>query len=172
MHIYVLGLSFFRYKKFWIIQLACCIILGLLVGISIPAFSSSDTASLMLSAVSCRLSIVGLLVSSILPFLISAFAVSLSQPFLLLLQAFLKMLCFGFCSVCVINAFGSYGWLVRLLFLFTDFIIIPLLCWLWIRSNRIPYTSWVIDCLCCCAIGLVAGCIDRIWICKFLTYLV
>ena len=87
---------------------------------------------MMRRAVSCPVSIVGLVVV-LLPFLFSAFAVYLSKTWLFLPFCFLKAFQFAYVAGSVSMAFGSAGWLIRLLLLFSDGCTIPVLLWIWLR---------------------------------------
>lgn len=81
-------------------------------------------------------SLIGLCCATFFPFLLSAFAVSLSEPWLLLVISTCKAFSFSFCAVGVSLAFGQSGWLVRFLFLFSDLLQLPLLCWYWLRHIK------------------------------------
>lgn len=93
---------------------------GLIAGGFAFRYTGSDFVSQMPLAVSSQPSIFGLLISSFLPFLFSAYAVYIGLPRLLYGIGFLKACALGYISSCVVCAFGSAGWLVRWLFLFTD----------------------------------------------------
>lgn len=64
---------------------------------------------------------------ALLPLLICALAVYLDQHWMIFVCAFGKALLFSHVSVGIWTAFGSAGWLVRLLFLFSD----TMMCGLW-----------------------------------------
>ena len=83
--------------------------------------SCGETAvSLMRLALYEQVSIVGLLLSSLLPFLFSAFAVYLHCPGLLLVICFFRAFLYSYFLCSLFGAFGPSGWLLRWLFLFTD----------------------------------------------------
>lgn len=109
----------------WLAGLAC----GILVYLSAGNF----LLSLMRSTLYVPVSIVGLLCVTTFPFLLSAFAVFLSKPVLLLPICFGKAFLFAFASIGILQAFGSAGWLLRWLLLFSDCASIPLLYWFWLR---------------------------------------
>lgn len=90
----------------------------------------------MRESVKCSVSIPGLLTAAVLPFLLSAFAVRLSEPWLLLIISAFKAFSFSFCACGVSLAFGQSSWLVRFLFLFSDLCVIPLLYFYWVRHIR------------------------------------
>ena len=87
----------------------------------------------MRTAVSSRVSIIGLLSSVVLPFLFSAFAVYLRQPMLLIPIAFLKAFLFSFLGYSVSAAWSHAGWLITGLLMFGSFASIPMLYWYWQR---------------------------------------
>ena len=110
--------------------------LGLFLGI---AFSCcSDTfSSLMRVALWSDVSIVGLATVILLPYLLTAVAVFISQPILILSVAFCKAFLFAACGSAIALAFGYSGWLIRMLLQFSDCTGIPVLYLLWNRClNR------------------------------------
>lgn len=113
-------------RNFGQVSLAFFWLLGLVLGAFVPLFAGESILSLMRSAASTPVSIVSLLSTALLPFLCSAIAISASAPALLLCICFLKAFCFSAVSVLVFYAFGSAGWLVRCLILFSDIATVPL----------------------------------------------
>ena len=97
-------------------------VLGLLVGDFVFRYGRSTLLSLMSLAVTSRPSFLGLLVSSFIPFLFSAYAVYIGFPWLLHGICFFKAAALGYLAKGIFTAFGSVGWLIRWLFLFTDII--------------------------------------------------
>ena len=93
---------------------------GLIAGGFVFHCSGSNFVSQMPLAVASQPSIFTLLISALLPFLFSAYAVYIGLPRILYGICFLKAWGLGYLSCCVFAAFGSAGWLVRWLFLFTD----------------------------------------------------
>lgn len=106
---------------------------GLLLGALGASGASNSINSLMRACVDSRVTIVGLLSVPLLPFLFSAVAVYLSISWLIYPIGFVKAFCFGFCACAVTIAYGSAGWLMMYLLLFTDCLTLPVLCWFWIR---------------------------------------
>ena len=92
-------------------------------------FASADAhiISLMRGILNGSVSIVSLLTVSLLPFLFSAFAVFISQLWLLYLIGFVRSFLFSFVSFGITVAFGSAGWLFRLLLMLGDCVTAPLL---------------------------------------------
>lgn len=71
---------------------------------------------------------------ALLPFLLSAFAVSFSRPAWLLLICGMKATLFSFCCVILCLCYGQAGWLARWIFLFFDVCSLPLLFFYWLRN--------------------------------------
>lgn len=127
------NLSAWRCKKS-MIQLACAYLFGLISGVLISMSASDALCSAMRAAVYGRVSIPGLLSAILLPFLFSALAVYISSSWLLIPIAFGKAFLFAFLGTGILGAFGSAGWLVRLLLMFSDIASMPLLWWYWRKS--------------------------------------
>lgn len=141
---------------------------GMLLG-GIAAASAGDyLVSLMRQGAVCSASISGLLAAVLLPFLLSAFAVYLHEPWLLLIISAFKAFGFGFCAFAVGLAFGQSSWLVRFLFLFSDVSLMPVLYLYWLRHIQpdVSHRPWEIPgCVC---IALLLGWIDYCYIAPFL----
>ena len=108
-------------------------ICGILFGIWISSFSDGHTASLMRSVPYDTVTIVGLVVNTFLPFLLSAFAVSVFGRWLLYPIAFCKGVLNAFVSMGIFQCYGCAGWLIRLFLCFSDVYSLPLLYLLWLR---------------------------------------
>lgn len=80
-----------------------------------------------------RVSIVGIAVSVFLPFLFSAFAVYIQKPILLYGICFFKAFIVAFAGFGLTVSFAHQGWLVRSVLLASDFCMIPILFWFWLR---------------------------------------
>lgn len=139
--------------------------LGMLIAVVSYSQARISFASMMRLAVADQVSIVSLIVSVLLPYLLSAFAVYISKPLLLLPIAFLR----GFSLMLVLmgtsEAFGNAGWLVRSLFLFSDLSFMPFLYLFWHRSisGLTKDGQWV-----CCAVGIFIACLDYRYVSPFL----
>ena len=125
--------QFHRQRKNERLFLAFCWCGGLICGILAYSTAGVSFAPMMRGAAFGAVSIAGLLGITTLPFLISAFAVSFSMAWLLFPVCFCKAFAFSFVSMGVLQAFGSAGWLVRLLLLFSDCTGMPLLYGFWLR---------------------------------------
>jgi hypothetical protein len=139
--------------------------LGMLSAVVTYSQTRISFSSLMRLAAADQVSIVSLILSLLLPYLLSAFAVYISKPLLLLPIAFLR----GFSLMLVFmgasEAFGSAGWLVRSLFLFSDLSFMPFLYLFWHRniSGVTQDGRWV-----CCMVGIFIACLDYRYVSPFL----
>ena len=109
--------------------LAVCWSGGLLSGILV--FGQVRVA-LMAPGMLSQVSPGNLIMANLLPFLFSAFAVYIQQSKLILPIAFLKGCLFSFVSMGVMASFGSAGWLVRFLLMFSDLLLTVLLYFYWL----------------------------------------
>ncbi len=114
--------------------LASAWLLGLVSGSFFSVSAGNSFLLTMRAAASSHVSIFGLLASILLPLLFSAFAVYISQPWLLVPIAFGKAFFFSYLALAVLSAFGSAGWLIRWLLMFSDSLSLPVLWWYWLRA--------------------------------------
>ena len=151
--------------------LAFCWFLGIALGCMAAAASGPVLADLVRRSTGATLSITGAMTAAVLPLLLSAFAVSFSEPWLLLFISTFKAFSFSFCAWGVCLAFGQSGWLVLFLFLFSDFLLIPLQYFYWLRHIRgdIKPTFSELPLFLAAAAGV--GCIDFWYIAPFLASL-
>lgn len=152
--------------------LACFWLSGFLCGISVYLSAGRTLVSLMRSTLLVSVSIVGMLCVTTLPFLLSAFAVFLSRPVLLLPICFEKAFLFAFVSIGIIQAYGSAGWLLRWFLLFSDCTSVPMLYWFWLRhiSGDRPLDGLGVALM--CALGLLIGSVNYSVIPPFLAGLI
>lgn len=115
------------------IILAFALLAGFFGGAYTATLADPSSFSLMRTASNSCVSIACLLPALLLPFLFSAFAVYISQYWLLIPIAFIKAFCFSYLSAAFLLLQDS-GWLLRMLLMFTDCLSMPVLCWLWLRS--------------------------------------
>ena len=114
--------------------LACAWFLGLISGVLISLSASDILFPTMRAAISSCVSISGLLSAILLPLLFSAFAVYVSNYRLLIPIAFMKAFLFSFLGTGILASFGSAGWLIRALLMFSDIAILPLMWWYWLSA--------------------------------------
>lgn len=152
--------------------LACFWLSGFLCGILVYLYAGRTLVSMMRSTLRVSVSIVGMLCVTTLPFLLSAFAVFLSKPALLLPICFGKAFLLAFVSIGMLQAFGSAGWLLRWILLFSDFVYVPLLYCFWLRhiSGVRPLDSWETALM--CSLGLLIGSVNFSVISPFLAGLI
>ena len=77
----------------------------------------------------------------LLPIVVSLLAVFAGQRWLIYPLAFLKALTFAYVGWSVVITFGSAGWLIRLLFMFSDCACVPLLWWFWNRALKLEFDA-------------------------------
>ena len=156
-------------QGYLLLALSCCC--GAACGIFVARGSEESVLSLMRMAVVSHVSIVGLAVSALLPFLFAALAAYVGQPVLLYILGFLRMFGFTFLGCCIQLAFGSAGWLLRCLFQFTDGCALVLLCWFSLRRIAVPAGFPIRDLAVCAVICVAASALDHLMISPFLAAL-
>lgn len=112
--------------------------LSFLSGLCFGALTSFDASHYFIPAMRVAskdcVSIIGLLSALLLPFLFSAIAVYIKKPALLYLIAFCQAFLLAFVGAGVLLSFGSAGWLMRLLMMFSGILFLPLLYWYWLKN--------------------------------------
>lgn len=166
-----LNLSFLRCRTLRTV-LALLWIVGLLLGAVVSLSADTLLSSTMRSALHSGMSIFGLLAALLLPFLITALAVFISQPSLLLPVAFLKAFLFSFTGTGLLTAFGTSAWLLRCLLMFSDTLVLPLLWWLWLRLLSDDRNTALYSCLFAVAGTVLIGCFDFALVSPFLVSLI
>lgn len=152
--------------------LACAWLLGLVSGAVLSIFAGDPLFSMMRAAASSCVSIPGLLSATLLPLLFSAFAVYISKPWLLIPIAFGKAFLFSYLSVGVMIAFGSAGWLIWWLLMFSDSCSLPLLWWFWLKAVSQPRGSLIRRTGFALAAAAVIGSVDYCIVSPFLADLI
>ncbi len=105
---------------------------GIILGTGFGGNSTAASVSLMRQALTAPVSIVSLFVCACIPFAFTAAAVLSGRAWLIYFLSGLKGFAFGItASVCFL-AFGSAGWLVRSLLLFSQIANAPALWYVWI----------------------------------------
>ena len=144
---------FFRYqfsalsRKKLAVLLALSWCVGILLGMYFACSADAVSISQMRTVSNPGVSIVALLSVLLLPYLFTAFAVYLSQLWLLVPLAFLKAISFSYVGTFLFRASGAGGWLLRDLYLFSDCFSALILCWLWIRCCRCSSRGAYLACL-------------------------
>jgi len=154
-------------RKWRTIFLAFLFFLGLAYGLYCFINSQNMLFPLMLGSYAGSVSIVSFFASSILPFLLSAIAVSFSIPWLIYFLSFTEAFLFSFVSLLVIFSFQPVGFLIRFLFLFGDITTLPILYFFWhkyLSSNSSYLYSGIFLFL---SYGCLIGCIDYCMVLPF-----
>ena len=132
-----------------VIRRASAVILAftLICGSAFGAFLSTQTEhaslSLMHTAAESGVSIVSLLCVVLLPFLFTVFAVYIRRFWLVIPICFWKVFSFAYLYCAVLFSYGSSGWLVGILLMFSDILALPVLCWFWMRVLRSGRADWI-----------------------------
>ena len=127
---YVIHLSAFGCKAGTAL-LACAFLSGFLAGFPVSAGSRAVfVADLLAPAYSAGISA---WIPPLLPLLFSAFAIYAKRPVLLIPIAFWKALLFSSTAFGAVCAWGSAGWILSSLMMFSSFCSLPVLWWYWLR---------------------------------------
>lgn len=97
-----------------------CWLLGLLSGYFIATKVSISVLFMMRTSLTERVSIVSVFFATFFPFLLILAVMRYGSALLCLPIVFVKACSFGYCLYTISIAFGSAGWLMRLLYLFSD----------------------------------------------------
>ncbi len=135
-------------------------LLGLSLGTFTAAFVDDSVIYLMRPTLSGRVSFFRHFAAMCLPFLFAAYAVAIEKTWLLWILGLVKAFGFSFCGYYLCYAYGSAGWLVRLLYLFTDICTVPVLIWFCLRHTDAPKPSAKRDVAICIALVLIAVSLD------------
>lgn len=103
-----------------VVILAIFWLLGIALGYMFATFVAQNAQFIFRSYIENQTSVLRLWVVHFFPFICAVFAHRFSLFYIFYLLNFVKAVSYSFCNFCVIFAFGSAGWLVRILFLFTD----------------------------------------------------
>lgn len=152
--------------------LSACWLSGLYAGYAFFSHISASSITLMLSVAENRMSIVGLLLSRILPFVIFAISLRYSKLFFVFTVIFLKAFSFSWCACSLTVAFGDAGWLVRWLLLFSDSCSVVLLLWFLFRNTVNSGTSLRTDLSLCITASVAIGCVDFCFVSPFAEMLI
>lgn len=147
-------------RKFWVLFLALSWIIGLISGCIISITSDTFYFIPMRAATYCRVSIVSLLVVTAFPFLFSAFVFYFAKPWLFIPIACMKAMSFSMVAIGIFRSFGSAGWLLQFLLMFSDICLIPFLIFYWVRFISSERAIHFYDILCVSTAVLSVGLID------------
>lgn len=125
-------------RKGTALLLAILWLFGILLGIACFYLSRAFLVPLMRSTACGSVSIVGLIFTVFLPFLLSAAALWNDLRWLLLGTCFCKAFLFAFVSLGILIGTQSGGWLLRYFLLFGDCTALPVLYWYWLHCACAP----------------------------------
>lgn len=128
-----LGYSWYRRNRSCIL-LAFCWTSGFIAGFLFYNYNLHTLSSLMRRIVFTPVSIVGLTLTFLLPFLFSAFAVFNHTPIWIFPISAYKAFSFSIVSIGLVDSMGSAGWLYWILLLTGDILSMPVLYLYWLRS--------------------------------------
>lgn len=111
--------------------LAISFVSGLVAGTAVSSSAGDLIVRTIPDALSVSGSLSGILTAALVPFALSALAIVMGRPALLYPIAFWKAFLTGFLGFAVLAAYGSAGWLVRSLMLFTECLTLPVLLIYW-----------------------------------------
>lgn len=127
------GLSYRNRKSVSYFCFTCVWCFGFLLGIIAGSSADPSVLSLMRWDGNHPMSIVGLLSTLCLPYLLTGFAVLYRIPRFLIIVLFLKSFLLGFCCMILKLGFTEIHWIYKSLLLFTDFFSLLILTALWLR---------------------------------------
>ncbi len=152
--------------------LAFAWILGIVFGVGASYCASHSLSSLMRMTANSPVSIFGLLSAMLLPLLCSAFAVYISCPWLLIPTAFLKAFLYTYFSFGILASYGSAGWLIRLLLIFSDTLMLPVLWLFWLRGIQWGRVDFLYRLIPAVSVVFLIGSIDYSIISPFLAQII
>ncbi len=152
-------LTVFVLASFWLI--------GVVVG-CILAISDPVSFSLMRSACETRVSILWLSILSILPLFVVSVVVYYRLHYLIFPICALRAFNFGYCVCGVYLSFGSAGWLVCGLLLFSSLLSVPVLFWFCCRCLCRTLSTGRGEFISCLVITLLITLVDYLWVSPFL----
>ena len=145
--------NYLRVVTRWLRSDVSPIALFWLAGLILGTAVFQPDASLMRPQLCGRVSIVSAIATAAFPLLLAALAVHINRKKFLWLICFLKAFSFSFCGVLLWRTYGSSGWLIRFLLMFTDICTLPAFLWYCFRRSRRDFVV-------CILISLSVACIN------------
>lgn len=144
--------------------------LGLIIGSYAGLHGSATYLQTLYLATGSDLTISGLIICLLLPFALCMYTAYKGKKWLLISMAFLKALCVSYRSAALYSVFDSAGWLIRILFQFSDLSTLGIFCWFCIRcmTNDLRKADYGI----CTAAYILAGLFDYCIVSPFLVMLI
>ena len=130
---------FFRYqflqssRRVNVTTLALILLSGYVSGGFCSIYADASLFQLMRTGAVCRVSIVSVLAVVLLPFLISVAVSRTGLSWLIIPLAFTKAFLFSYLCCAISVNFPGSGFLFSVLFLCSDYLAMPILCWFWYR---------------------------------------
>ena len=118
-------------RKYAVFTLACSWIIGLFLGISVAKSVAIEHPPL--TAAFQNHSFISGLIVILFPYIVTISLMYIGLPQLIPAIALLKSFSFAYVSWILMKDFGSAGWLIQFLMMFSDCVSLPLLWWLWCR---------------------------------------
>ncbi len=119
-------------QNFYLYILSASWIVGVICG-GCLADSSLLSGISMMRVFTEDVSIVRYLLALFIPYTLTFTAIVISAKYLICCLSFLKAFTYSFCVFYILKSFEGFGWLVKLLFLFSDGISVVVLLFVWIR---------------------------------------
>ena len=149
---------------------ALCAVCSAGLGVIFAASAGDSYFLLMRKATGCFVSIVGSAVTVLLPFLVSVFVIIHSKPGLVYLICGIYIFSLSSACYAICRFFGSAGWLIQMMLLFSDICLTPVL--IWLSGLRFTGKCSRRCCICSVVLATVIGMIDYCWISPFLANLI
>ncbi len=171
MHHFTFKNKFVSLRKLHIAVLALLICAGSILGILAATGLEEDFVSWMRAAPSCRLSIVNSLAVTVLPLCLSFIFVYSGHCRLLYVLCALYAFSWSYIGYLSIFVFGSGGWLVQALLMFSATLLFPVLVWFCVQYGSGERKIRMADCIAYLCIALVIAWVDYCYVSPFLAEL-
>lgn len=143
-----------------IICLSCCWVLGLVIGVIVSLNTNVSYDALVKLLFSSKLSAINVLLTIVFPYLLTLLSYKLLRWKGICVLATCKAFLYCWTATTIVNCFGSAGWLLRCVLIFSNSVSVVFLIWFWIRNCSQAYTSKYLDLLLCLFLSLVVAFID------------
>jgi len=120
-------------RRILVVILAFVWVSGLFLGLGTALFADPSFLGLLHKAPVCPVSFGGCFIGLLLPLLFTALSTAVSCHWLLIPLAFARAFLWSALSCGIVLAYGSGGWLVAVLFLFSHCLCNSALLWVWLR---------------------------------------
>ncbi len=143
----------FSMIAFWIIWVC-----GLLSGLYVVSMSDDSAYCVFRLFLYSQSTLFGLLLTQMLPLAFTCFIFWLSKPCLTSLFVYIKAFLFAYCAFGIVLAYGTAGWMIRWIILFSSSCSTLPLLWFWCRNFTKKGESYCQDLL-VCAFSLILICV-------------